>query len=385
MRKSVIILFSILLSLKVSSQVNLVANPSFEDTIPCSSGYPFDPATPAVNWMALGSADYFSDYYCHATVPLHSPVGFQEPFDGTAYFGISAYDQPLNSDNREYLFTGLTQQLQAGKKYCISFYVSLSDSMQIAIKNIGIAFTHDTIPFSGPNIQQYMLSLVPQFESTDIITDKIGWVKLSGEFIADGTERCMTIGNFRTFSNTTYQDIINNPVWPWSGAYYFIDMVSVIESPDADAGIDQSIITGDSIRLQASGGLFYSWSPSIGLSCTNCCAPYASPSITTTYIVNVNNDTTDCGSSDSITITVLPKPPLQFYIPTILANGDRFVIQSIPANSRLVIFDFCGKMIFQSYNYQNDFSTANLSTGNYLYEIVFSDQSVQKGKFCVIK
>jgi|GEM_PF-1634236 len=61
--------------------------------------------------------------------------------------------------------------------------------------------------------------------------------------------------------------------------------VTVNPLPAISAGSDVSICTGSGAALTATGATSYSWSPSAGLSCTTCDAPYASPTVTTTYTV----------------------------------------------------------------------------------------------------
>ncbi|PCH98178.1 MAG: hypothetical protein COB85_02040 [Bacteroidetes bacterium] len=67
----------------------------------------------------------------------------------------------------------------------------------------------------------------------------------------------------------------------------------------------------DEISITGSGGSFgYAWSPAAGLSATNIPTPTASPSVTTTYTVDVSNFGNGCVVSDSVTITVLPEMTL---------------------------------------------------------------------------
>lgn len=63
--------------------------------------------------------------------------------------------------------------------------------------------------------------------------------------------------------------------------------VNINPLPPADAGQDVAICTGDTTQLTASGGAFYTWSPSIGLSNPNSANPVANPATTTTYTVLV--------------------------------------------------------------------------------------------------
>jgi len=67
------------------------------------------------------------------------------------------------------------------------------------------------------------------------------------------------------------------------------------------------ICAGSSIRLSASGGLYYKWSPSDGLDYDNIATPVASPAKTTTYKVTISNDgCTD--TTKSVTVTVDQNP-----------------------------------------------------------------------------
>ncbi|MBI2269051.1 MAG: hypothetical protein HYU69_01700 [Bacteroidetes bacterium] len=65
---------------------------------------------------------------------------------------------------------------------------------------------------------------------------------------------------------------------------------------------DTVLCSGGSVVLNVTGGSNYSWQPSAGLSCTNCTAPVATPTVTTKYIVTMN---ALCGSlSDTVLVTV---------------------------------------------------------------------------------
>lgn len=81
--------------------------------------------------------------------------------------------------------------------------------------------------------------------------------------------------------------------------------------PTPDAGTDVSICSGQSTNLNASGGVGYDWSPSTGLSCTNCVNPVASPTTTTTYTATVT-DVNGCSDTDDVTVTVLNNPVAAF-------------------------------------------------------------------------
>jgi len=84
------------------------------------------------------------------------------------------------------------------------------------------------------------------------------------------------------------------------------DTVTVNQAglPNTWAGQDQTIsAVGDSVQLQAAGGVTYSWSPATGLSCTNCADPMASPAVTTVYTVTGTN-AAGCSRTDEVTVFV---------------------------------------------------------------------------------
>lgn len=85
------------------------------------------------------------------------------------------------------------------------------------------------------------------------------------------------------------------------------DTVIVSVAVIADAGTDQSACLGDSVSLNATGGISYSWSPSAGLSDPGIANPVASPSSTTTYTVSVT-DSGNCVNTDDVEVTILSLP-----------------------------------------------------------------------------
>ncbi len=84
--------------------------------------------------------------------------------------------------------------------------------------------------------------------------------------------------------------------------------------PSVSAGSNQSICANDSAQLQATGADTFTWTPSTGLSCTNCANPKASPTTTTIYTVT-GTDTNGCVNTSTVTVTVKP-------LPTVNAGND---------------------------------------------------------------
>lgn len=66
---------------------------------------------------------------------------------------------------------------------------------------------------------------------------------------------------------------------------------------------DKTICKGDSVRLTASGGISYSWSPAAGLSDPNIANPYVKPASNQQYIVTISNGT--CNINDTVEVRVI--------------------------------------------------------------------------------
>ncbi|MFK7936279.1 MAG: gliding motility-associated C-terminal domain-containing protein [Saprospiraceae bacterium] len=89
--------------------------------------------------------------------------------------------------------------------------------------------------------------------------------------------------------------------------------------PAIDAGQDRQICLGQPVQLAATGGSgTFSWSPTDGLSCTDCSNPMADPAVSTTYTVT-NNDGI-CNSSDEVRVNVLVAPIAGFTNTTVCAG-----------------------------------------------------------------
>ncbi|TCZ65206.1 hypothetical protein [Flaviaesturariibacter aridisoli] len=65
---------------------------------------------------------------------------------------------------------------------------------------------------------------------------------------------------------------------------------------------DTSICRGDTLRLQANGGTWYSWSPAYNISSTSVSNPNVWPAVTTVYVVQIHKDS--CTKADSVLVTV---------------------------------------------------------------------------------
>lgn len=118
----------------------------------------------------------------------------------------------------------------AGKKYHVGYYVSLADSHIVACNYMGIHFS-DTVPTFN-NIGTYPVPpLNASVEFHQDLTNKTDWTKLDTVYIANGTERFITVGNMR--DNTQCHGIYvggNSSCtgsYCWDVAVYLVDDVFV--------------------------------------------------------------------------------------------------------------------------------------------------------------
>ncbi|MEP7171547.1 MAG: hypothetical protein ABI855_19405, partial [Bacteroidota bacterium] len=164
--------------------------------------------------------DYYTTYNQCAPSSINNPSGFQLPRTGNAYAGIFT-----GGDwTREYVAIKLDSTLSNGCIYYIEFYVSRANNFGMATDKMGCAFTNDTTGFYTIAAN---LPLIPAIQSTPgvLLTDTLNWIKISGNYIANGTEEFLLIGNFYDTTNT-YEDTVSQA--PYYYAYYYIDDVKVL-------------------------------------------------------------------------------------------------------------------------------------------------------------
>jgi len=68
-----------------------------------------------------------------------------------------------------------------------------------------------------------------------------------------------------------------------------------------------TICSGTGVQLDVLDGFEYNWTPTVGLSCTTCSNPIASPLVSTVYTVGPSS----CTSFKQVTVTVIASPTLQ--------------------------------------------------------------------------
>jgi hypothetical protein len=165
----------------------------------------------------------------------------------------------------------LNQKLIAGKLYCGTVWVVAQKRQTYYNTNgIGMYFDngqldtvitklHDSSGIYGRYCQAQVISY-------QVISDSANWTKVQGSFIANGTEECVTIGNWLT--DTTQTKVLNGPAaWQLPGQFfseYLIDDASVIPIDIHDWLHDTFCAIGDSVwvglhPLDYGDGIWYNY------------------------------------------------------------------------------------------------------------------------------
>ncbi len=251
---------------------NLVFNPSFEEHSLCPQRIDALGYLRGVDawWQPTkGSSDYFHTCGGRECLTPRNKMGNQAPHSGEAYCGIYCSKE----NYREYLQTELKEPLIQGRRYHVSYWVSLAEKSPHAVATLGALLTPDRIAdstweilkvreFTALNRQQrqviathYQPQVVNDPERVLAMTKE--WQEVSGEFVAQGGEKYLTIGNFYSFNHSNVNDI-GNPYAVLQGAYYYIDDVSVVcldcTEEVQDNSADKRPVKGDIIELT---GIFF--------------------------------------------------------------------------------------------------------------------------------
>jgi gliding motility-associated-like protein len=116
---------------------------------------------------------------------------------------------------------------------------------------------------------------------------------------------------------------------------------------------DTAIVLGQPLQLNASGGQFYTWSPSTFLNDTDIPNPISNPTDSITYFLRVS-DSTGCFGLDTITVRVF-RLPAGLYVPTAFTpngNGLNDVFRPIALGIRNLeyfrVYNRWGELVYQT-------------------------------------
>lgn len=216
MKRLSLFLITLLVSLGFASAQNLVPNYSLESTSPCPSGG--GQINYATDWTSyMNSPDYF--HSCGSgnyTTPGPNLGGTQVPADGNAYCAMVC--RHSSAYYREHMGAFLTSPLIPGQSYDCTMKISLTDISQYAANRMGFLFRTTPSSTVGNFAHVY---------TNSVVTDKNGWVTVSGSFTPTVAYTYVVIGNFYDDANTSISSVTGG--W-YAGAYYYVDSISVTTS-----------------------------------------------------------------------------------------------------------------------------------------------------------
>ncbi len=156
-------------------------------------------------------------------------------------------------------------------------------------------------------------------------TDAANTVTWSPNIVIDDvTSRTPTVN---PSSDQVYKVVVENPTGCKDSAEV---LVSVNPLPTITLSPDAEICIGGNTTLTASGGNTYTWSPSTGLSTTTGNTVIASPLVSTTYTVEVE-DANQCSTTDSVLITVNPLPTVSAGLDVEICKGTSTQLNASPS------------------------------------------------------
>lgn len=229
------------------AQQNLVFNGDFEQYSAC----PTDGSTPfqnpkeiekCIGWKTptYGTSDYFNTCATgtNVDVPINA-LGEQIPFNGNGYLGgiFASYSGGGGDDGYtgmlwwEYIQGQFSQPLEAGKIYKFSIEVTLAESSDLMINEFGVYFSDSPIS----SLNSAPLTVNPQivFYEPSYFNNTTDWIHLETYYIANGTEKFITIGNFRDDLTTdTLGKIPTYPLAVEKATYFYIDNVVLTDTGD---------------------------------------------------------------------------------------------------------------------------------------------------------
>ena len=356
---------------------NLIRNYSFEDydTCPINTSELYK----ANFWWGY-SADYYNSCSSSMGVPF-SLSGFQVAYNGNAYAGIIIYENYLIilENKRETIKTKLIDSLVAKKRYCTNLFLSLaetsySNNFNIHLDSIGMLFTANQVQDSNLPI----CNNCAQVNKSISTLDTINWLRISGNFIANGGEKYLIIGNF--------QQTIHWPIGAVGMIYTYIDDVSVCECAyTINLGMDTSLCEGESLLLNATlPNASYLWQDGSN----NATYSVKQPG---TYWVMAYVAEYDITSSDTIVISaedenVCNTPAIRIpnsFTPNGDGLNDKFAyFYTEYYDIRTFIYNRWGQLIFEGENtdfWDGTFKGKIVPLGVYAYKIETMDKR-SKGK-----
>lgn len=378
---------------RAQSVGNFVNNGSFEEMYSCSLP---NPISKAKYWMGIDSIDappfLFSSCSGFANVPVNG-FTYQWPKTGSNYATSILITPPPFApidNNRSYLKNRLKTSLTQGKTYCVKFFVNVTNNSTYGGDSFGAFFadssldtiTKGSIPLTFITPQIYN-------QSSNMLTDTLGWIPITGTFVASGFEKYMVIGNFKSDAMTNTV-LINPDNLPVVFCDVCIDDVSCIEmNLTAFAGRDTTVLPGSNVFIGRepdfaldSGCIWYKL-PNMSTPIATISGMWVNPTTTSTYVVK---QTLDCSPEkwDTVIVKVDPtvglaKDQLYDFDFNIFPNpaSENIEISSNDAVEQIVIRNQLGEVVLKSSPVYL-LNVSKIDCGSYIFELILPNSIVRK-------
>lgn len=237
------------------AQVNLVSNPSFEDTSKLIS--PASGQACIRKWNNLDSLrpnncafGLFSLYISSISGLPYSQYYIGYPRNGNNILGLTIYSYypwlPVVPSLRSVASSRLKSKLISNKKYCSKAWTKPSNTEGYFTNGFGIYFDNGQLDTIVAKDSSGIYTFVTPQVQAPMLNDTSKWTLVSGTFTANGTETHIHLGNWLADSAMLFQP---NIVGSCECEDIFIDDVSLIPVDIANWLRDTSVTLTDSVYI----------------------------------------------------------------------------------------------------------------------------------------
>lgn len=185
----------------------------------------------ATGWISPTgvSADLFSeDAKMPDVLAPENVYGKEDPKSGSGYAGVIVFSYN-DKEKRTYITTRLNAPMKKGMRYKVQFYASLAELSKYSANRLGAHFSKREIS-TNEKVPALIEETHVEHPEKEAFSGLYGWDLVCGEYVAEGGEKYMTIGNFTPNNDVTYErskkprDVKGTQI---IAAYYYIDDISV--------------------------------------------------------------------------------------------------------------------------------------------------------------
>lgn len=187
----------------------------------------------------------------YASMPTNY-AGFQYPRTGNKYIGLRSETPIINNNGvlsnnpyHEYIQIELSDSLEADKSYQVTFYISLSDNSLLQNNSIGAMLSQEDEFNFG------VIAINPDINPGDSLINSEDWTEVTGNYIAQGGEKFLSIGNLnlQTVTDTFLQ------MGDFNSIYYYLDDIAVFENNV----VDTILCPNDTLAIKIPGANTNLW------------------------------------------------------------------------------------------------------------------------------